>query len=571
MLESFFSRVQTRGPRSMMQPFAPASIRPLPPWLHRFNHLAWLPPAVLLALEIVLYIAPGEVILGGISWIPLASLLLTTVASEVVAALASLSFLDGGLPAALPMGAGMFAYGMSNFLASLALSGNHLDTASAISGLGLGMASLFSLAAAWETLSARGRHSMKPRRLSLLGAYGLVLLLVGAVAWAAHYGLFPHFFVMGTGNTLVELIVHIFALCAFLVSAGLLLASSRREHSDVLSWYALGLALIGVGLAGVFGYSFIDSLEAWVSRAAIYLGVAYLLTAMLVDMREGRHLSIPRAVLRETYGRYASLVETSADAVLLLADGICVFANPAAMKLFGSSSAQALLGASLRGQLLPDNNRMIEEEIHAMPGESRSSQAWQGKILMMDGQPVEVEGVHALVEYEGRHAVQVVLRDISERTRAERALRENEMRFRSVLDNSQDVIYRLNMQTSCYEYISPSAMTVVGFSADELIAMNMPTALSMVHPDDLPVMRAALARLEETGREEMEYRQLAKNGGWRWISNRVSLTLDAVGRPLYRDGNIRDITERKRAEEALEGANRQLRQKEAELREAHRI
>lgn len=134
---------------------------------------------------------------------------------------------------------------------------------------------------------------------------------------------------------------------------------------------------------------------------------------------------------------------------------------------------------------------------------------------------------------------------------AEEALRESEARFRSVLENSQDVIYRLNVQTGRYEYISPAAERVVGFSSEELMALDVEAAMAMIHPDDLPVMRAELARLEHTGKGEIEYRQRAKNGNYRWISNLVHLTKDSKGRPLYRNGSIRDITDRKYIEEAL--------------------
>lgn len=71
---------------------------------------------------------------------------------------------------------------------------------------------------------------------------------------------------------------------------------------------------------------------------------------------------------------------------------------------------------------------------------------------------------------------------------------------------------------------------------------------AIVHPDDLPSVKSALSRLETSSQEEVEGRVMV-NGAYRWTSNRMSLTRDKSGRPLYRDGSVRDITERKRVEE----------------------
>ena len=80
----------------------------------------------------------------------------------------------------------------------------------------------------------------------------------------------------------------------------------------------------------------------------------------------------------------------------------------------------------------------------------------------------------------------------------------------------------------------------------------------MIHPDDMPAMQAALARLEKAGQAEAEYRQLAKSGDYRWISNYMSLTRDGAGLPLYRNGNIRDTTERMQMEEELRRSRDEL-------------
>jgi PAS domain S-box-containing protein len=152
----------------------------------------------------------------------------------------------------------------------------------------------------------------------------------------------------------------------------------------------------------------------------------------------------------------------------------------------------------------------------------------------------------------------LTFKDITERKRMEEALRQSEERFHSVLDNSVDVIYRLNVQSGCYAYISPSSVAVVGFSPDELMMQDNVTALAMIHPDDLPAMQAAQALLQNTGLATVEYRQRAKNGDYRWLSNHMSLIRDSAGRPLYQDGNIRDITEGKQFEETLQTKQEEL-------------
>ena len=105
----------------------------------------------------------------------------------------------------------------------------------------------------------------------------------------------------------------------------------------------------------------------------------------------------------------------------------------------------------------------------------------------------------------------------------------------AVLDSSRDVIYRLNLQTGRYEYLSPSCEAVIGHSADHIIALGAGAILSMVHPDDLQAMETTLAGLEVSGKEEAEGRYL-KHGEYRWLSNRMFLIRDSAGRPLYRDG-----------------------------------
>jgi PAS domain S-box-containing protein len=142
-----------------------------------------------------------------------------------------------------------------------------------------------------------------------------------------------------------------------------------------------------------------------------------------------------------------------------------------------------------------------------------------------------------------------LLEDITERIQAEEALRRSEERVRSVVENSHDIIYRINDRTGRFEYISSAVETIQGFTPAEMLAMDAEAVSSLIHPDDVPRLRAACERLAVTGRESVEYRVRTKSGGSCWFSNHLTVVRDAQGKPLYRDGSVRDITDRKRAEE----------------------
>ncbi len=140
------------------------------------------------------------------------------------------------------------------------------------------------------------------------------------------------------------------------------------------------------------------------------------------------------------------------------------------------------------------------------------------------------------------------------RRKTEDALRASEEKYRFMTENSSDVIWHLDANFVC-DYISPSDERMRGFHQDEVIGTSL---LDILKPEGIEtVKRINAARLEDeknhinTGSIRYELEQLCKDGSWIWTEANASIHYNEKGEVIGYHGASRDITERKRAQDAL--------------------
>ena len=145
--------------------------------------------------------------------------------------------------------------------------------------------------------------------------------------------------------------------------------------------------------------------------------------------------------------------------------------------------------------------------------------------------------------------VLVVSHDITDIRRAEAELRASQETFQSAFEHAPIGIALLGLDGS-YLQANPAFCAFTGYSEEELRGM---TFKSLSHPEDLPVDTEALNRLRagELGSYRMEKRYIRKGGEIVWALLSVSLVRDAEGNPLHYIRQTEDITERRKAEQAL--------------------
>lgn len=267
--------------------------------------------------------------------------------------------------------------------------------------------------------------------------------------------------------------------------------------------------------------------------------------------------------LKKSRETYMELV-TNARSMIFKMDpkGIITFVNEFALDFFGFKEDE-ILGKTPTQTITPPVDsfgkdlQVMVENIYADPDKYQIN---LNENIKKNGERVWVEWHNkALFDQKGNRTGHIAIGiDITDRIKAENDLKESEARFRSVLENSRDCIYRFNIQEGRFEYISRSAKDLIGYSPDELISLDDRETMKMVHPDSISVLREAQKLSEKTGTAESEYQQRSKSGEYRWISNRMSVIRDENGKPLYRDGILRDITKRKHIEIALNEAQKKL-------------
>ncbi|MEI6169025.1 MAG: PAS domain S-box protein [bacterium] len=152
-----------------------------------------------------------------------------------------------------------------------------------------------------------------------------------------------------------------------------------------------------------------------------------------------------------------------------------------------------------------------------------------------------------LISSQGRQYFLTVMIDITERKRVAETLRQSEERFRSFIENANDIIYMLDPE-GIFTYISTNCKAIIGYDVREIMGQSFAT---IVHPDDVLGCRAFLDRIITTGEKAvgLEYRIKHRDGTWRWHASNGSPMGEVEGKWTGYMGISRDISAKKQAEE----------------------
>ena len=262
------------------------------------------------------------------------------------------------------------------------------------------------------------------------------------------------------------------------------------------------------------------------------------------------------AALRESEARFRLLFEHSPDAIILIDPSLpeiswpIIDCNDVACRMNGYTREQLI------GQSVDILNSVVGTPAERVryTNQLRRAGTLQFETLhrRSDGSLFPVEVVTSLISIAGRELVVGIDRDISERKRAENALRAAEARYRTLIEQIPAIIYTAAIdEQSSSIYVSPHIKTTLGFTPEEWLA-TPDLWLELMHPDDRERVLETIGRTRVVeGAIPIEYRLFTRDGRMVWLRDATRVVRDEAGRPLFMQGISFDITERKLAELAL--------------------
>lgn len=276
---------------------------------------------------------------------------------------------------------------------------------------------------------------------------------------------------------------------------------------------------------------------------------------ILVDITERSHME---KAAREAEEKYRAIFE-SVDDVIYETNyrGILTTVSPAIEKHL-KRRPEELIGMHIKDLFFDPQDYETLDTLFTAQG---FIEDYEVSLKGNNGEKIIASfNAHVVVNEQGEPiGVQGTGRDITPRKQAEEALRKAETQYRSLVEQLPLVVYinSVNDITSA-TYVSPQIEDILGYAQQEWL--EDPALWSMsIHPDDRSGVLAAVEELRQGGTSfDAQYRMITRDGRTVWVHDEAILLRDSNNQPLSWQGLMRDVTERKQAEEALQRAEAQF-------------
>lgn len=273
--------------------------------------------------------------------------------------------------------------------------------------------------------------------------------------------------------------------------------------------------------------------------------------AMFTDINARK---LAEKTLLESEHKYRELVESSPDAIAVYEEGKIIYANQQCIKLMAVESEEDLLGKPVLSFVHAEYREKVIERIEIMISEGGIVPLTEERFIRPDGSEVDVEVKAMSIRLGNKPAVQLIIRDITERKLAALALRHSDEKFRRLVETSNEGILTLDSERRI-TFINQQMASMLGYTIEEMLGRTYESFITAEQIAEDNLQRAIRAQ----GKGAIYERCFRKKDGTEtWTLVSAKPLLDAEGKFEGSFGMFTDITERKRTQAEIQKKNREL-------------
>ncbi|WP_337864715.1 PAS domain S-box protein [Ignavibacterium sp.] len=259
---------------------------------------------------------------------------------------------------------------------------------------------------------------------------------------------------------------------------------------------------------------------------------------------------------------YQSLVEASHDGIALVHDGRIIIANKSFAKIFGYDYGEELLNKEILDLSSNDDIIKVAEYFRLLERKKEAPSRFDFLGKKRDNSYLHTEISVGTFDVDKNTYIVLIARDITERIRAQKAIRESEEKYRNITENIDDFLFTFERIGFSLRpvFCTSSIQKISGYTQTDFLS-DSKLFLKIIHPDDFKTLKPKLmsllkSRIQLSG--EFEFRIINKQGNIVWVRTKLNLIRSGTGRIQKLFGLVSDITFRKKAEEELRKSTQNL-------------
>ncbi|MGI2328915.1 EAL domain-containing protein [Planococcus sp. YIM B11945] len=215
---------------------------------------------------------------------------------------------------------------------------------------------------------------------------------------------------------------------------------------------------------------------ALITTMGVLIILAVAIFSAFLDFQSIQTERVLLTKMQESEERFRRTIEASPEAIVIHSGKEIVFVNEACLKMIKRTDKNEFIGKSITDYVHPKFQKLVQERIQDMKN-GLKGKPLEEKVATPDGNYMDVEISGIGIEFDGKPAIQLILRDVTEQKKTRKELIESQQLYLSLFEYNPDIVYSVDRE-GCITNVNRSITAILGYTENEFITMSFDKVIS---------------------------------------------------------------------------------------------